>query len=108
MNPALKDIVEEEIQRLLNVGFIYPISDSKWVSLLVVVPNKVTRKWRICVGFWELNKATLKDYFPLPFIDQVLDTLSGKKYCSFLDGYNGYNQILIAPKDQDKTTFTCP
>jgi hypothetical protein len=108
MNPTLKDIVKEEIQKLLNVGFIYPISDSKWVSPLVVVPKKVTEKWRICVDFWELNKATLKDYFPLPFIDQVLDTLSGKKYFSFLDGYNRYNQILIAPEDQDKTTFTCP
>ena len=50
----------------------------------------------------------LKDYFPLPFIDQVLDTLSGKQYFSFLEGYSGYNHILIAPKDQDKTTFTCP
>jgi hypothetical protein len=91
MNPALKDIVKEEIQNLLNVGFIYPIYDSKLVSLLVVVPKKVTGKWRICVDFWELNKATLKDYFPLPFIEQVLDTLSGKKYFSFLDGYKKYN-----------------
>jgi hypothetical protein len=106
MNPTLKDIVKEEIQKFLNVGFIYPISDSKWVSPLVV-PKKVTRKWRIFVDFRELNKATLKDYFPLPFIDQVLDTLFGKKYFSFLDGYNRYNQILIAPEDQDKTTFTC-
>jgi hypothetical protein len=108
MNPVLKDIVKEEIQKLLNVGFIYPISDNKSVSMLVVVPKKVTGKWRICVDFWELNKATLKDYFPLPFIDQVLDTLSGKKYFSFLDGYSGYNQILIEPEDQDKTTFTRP
>jgi hypothetical protein len=51
MNPTLKDIVKEEIQKLLNVGFIYPISDSKWVSPLVVVPKKVTGKWRICVDF---------------------------------------------------------
>ena len=108
MNPALKDIVKEEIQKLLNVRFIYPISNSKRVSTLVVVPKKVTKKWRICVDFWELNKATLKDYFPLPFIDQVLDTLFVKKYFSFLDGYSGYNQILIALEDQDKTTFTCP
>jgi hypothetical protein len=86
MNPTLNDIVKEEIQKLLNVRFIYPISNNKWVSPLVVVPNKVTRKWRICVDFWELNKATPKDYFPLPFIDQVLDTLFGKKYFSFLDG----------------------
>jgi hypothetical protein len=79
MNPTLKDIVKEEIQKLLNVGFIYPIFDSKWVSPLVLVPNKVTRKWRICVDFQKLNKATLKDYFSLPFIDQVLDTLSRKR-----------------------------
>jgi hypothetical protein len=51
MNPTLKDIVKEEIQNLLNVRFIYPISDSKWVSPLVVVPKKVTEKWRIFVDF---------------------------------------------------------
>ena len=51
MNPALKDIVKEELQKLLNAGFIYPISDSKWVSPLVVVPNKVTGKWRIFMDF---------------------------------------------------------
>jgi hypothetical protein len=55
-----------------------------------------------------LNKATLRDHFPLPFIDQVLDSLAGKKFFSFLDGFSGYNQIKIAPEDQDKTTFTCP
>jgi hypothetical protein len=55
-----------------------------------------------------LNKATLRDHFPLPFIDQVLDSLAGKKYFSFLDGFSGYNQINIALEDQDKTTFTCP
>lgn len=55
-----------------------------------------------------MNKETLKDHFPLPFIDQVLDTLAGKKYFSFLDGFSGYNQIQVAPGDQDKTTFTFP
>jgi hypothetical protein len=89
MNLTLKDIVKEEIQKLLNVSFIYPISDCKWVSQLVVVLNKVTKKWRIFFDFQELNKATLKAYFPLPFIDQFLDTLSGKRYFSFLDGYSG-------------------
>ena len=51
MNLTLKDTVKEEIQKLLNVGFIYPISNIKWVSPLVVVPKKVTEKWRICVDF---------------------------------------------------------
>ena len=83
MNPTLKDIVKEELQKLLTTGFIYPISNSKWVSPLVVVPNKVTGKWRICVDFRELNISTLKYYFILHFIDQVLDTLSGKQYFFF-------------------------
>ena len=108
MSPALKDIVKEELQKLLNASFIYPILDSKWVSPLVVVPKKFIGKWCICVDFRELNKAMLKDYFPLPFIDQVLDTLFEKQYFYFLDRYSGYNQILIEPEDQDKTTCTCP
>ena len=69
MNPSLKDIVKEELQKLLTTSFIYPISDSKWVSPLVLFPKKVIGKWCICVDFRELNKSTLKDYFPLPFID---------------------------------------
>jgi len=107
MNPALKDIVKEEVQKLLDAGFIYPISDSEWVSPLVLVPKK-NRKQRIYVGYKELNKSTKKDHFPLPFIDKVLDGLAGKKFFSFLDGFSGYNQIQISPEDQDKTTFTCP
>lgn len=55
-----------------------------------------------------MNKATKKDHFPLPLIDQVLDTLARKRYFYFLDGYSGYNQINIAPEDQDKTKFSCP
>ena len=55
----------------------------------------------------ELNKETQKYHFPLPFIDQVLETLYGKIFFSFLDGFSGYNQIHIAPEDQDKTTVTC-
>ena len=90
MNPTLKDIVKEELQKLLDVGFIYPISDSEWISLLVLVPKK-NGKWRICVDYRELNKATKKDYFRLLFIDQVLDGLVGKKFFSFLDGFSGYN-----------------
>jgi len=98
MNPTLKGIVKYELQKLLAADFIYPISDSRWVSPLVVVPKK-NRNWRIFVYYGELNKATLRDYFPLPFIDQVLNTLSGKKYFSFLDGHNGYNQIQIVEED---------
>ena len=88
MNPNLREIVKEELQKLLKVNFIYPISDSQWVSPLVIIPKK-NGKWRVYIDYRELNKATLKDHFPLPFIDQALDTLAGKKYFSFLDGFSG-------------------
>ena len=78
----MKEIVKEELQKLLQVGFIYPISDSQWVSPLVVVSKK-NGKWRIFVDYRELNKATLLYNFPLSFIDQVLDSLAGKKYFHF-------------------------
>ena len=96
MNPSLGEIVKIELQKLLDVGFIYPISDSQLVSPLVIVPNK-NGKWRACIDYRELNKATLKYHFPFPFIDKVLDTLVGKKYFSFLDGFSGYNQIKNSP-----------
>ena len=92
MNPTLKDIAKDELQKLLDARLIYPISDNEWVSPLVLVPKK-NGKWRICVDYRYLNKATKKDHFPLPFIDQVLDGLAGKNIFSFLDGFNGYNQI---------------
>ena len=98
MNPTLKDIVKEELQKLLNARFIYPISNSEWVFPLVLVPKK-NGKWRICVDYRELNKAKKKDHFPLSFIDQVLDGLAWKKFFYFLDGFSGYNQIQICPED---------
>ena len=64
--------------------------------------------WRVCIDYRKLNTATTKDHYPLPFIDQMLDRLAGHSHFCFLDEYFGYNQISIAPKDQEKTTFTCP
>ena len=104
MNPNLRDIVKEEIQKLLEAGFIYPISDSEWVYPHMIIPEK-NCKWRVYVDYRELNKVTQKDHFPLPFIDQILNTLSGNKLFSFMDGFSGYNQIQIALEDQDKTPF---
>ena len=74
----------------------------------VLLPSRTVTGWRICIDYRRLNKATRKDHFPLPFLDQMLDRLAGHDYYCFLDGYSGYNQIAIAPEDQDKTTFTCP
>ncbi|KAI5323844.1 hypothetical protein L3X38_032917 [Prunus dulcis] len=125
LNPNMKEVVRKEVIKLLNVGIIYPISDSKWVSPVQVVPKKsgitvvkneanelvptrMTTGWRVCIDYRKLNTATSKDHFPLPFIDQMLERLAGHSHYCFLDGYLGYNQIAIAPEDQEKTTFTCP
>ncbi|KAK6140963.1 hypothetical protein DH2020_025296 [Rehmannia glutinosa] len=74
LNPAMKEVVRNEVLKWLKAGIIYAISDSSWVSP----------------------------------IDQMLERLAGYEYYCFLDGYSGYNQIAIAPEDQEKTTFTCP
>ncbi|CAM8934479.1 unnamed protein product [Rhodiola kirilowii] len=125
LNPIMMEIVRKEIQKLLDADVIYPISDSRWVSPVHVVPKKtgitveedaegkmvttrVKNGWRMCIDYRKLNAVTRKDHFPLPFIDQMLDRLAGKPHFCFLDGFSGYNQIPIAPEDQDKTTFTCP
>ena len=73
-----------------------------------LVPTKVQIGWRVCIDYHKFNSTTRKDHFPLPFIDQMLERLAGHSHYCFLDGFLGYNQIAIAPKDQEKTTFTCP
>ena len=70
--------------------------------------TRLPTKWRVCIDYRKLNAVTKKDHFPLPFIDQILDKLSGQGFYCFLDGYSGYNQLAIHPHDQEKTTFTCP
>ena len=70
--------------------------------------SRTVTGWRICIDYRKLNKATRKYHFPLPFLDQMLDRLAGHVYYYFLDGYSGYNKIIISLEDQEKTTFTCP
>jgi len=73
-----------------------------------LVQTRLLTKIRVCIDYRKLNVVTSKDHFSLPFIDQMLERLVGREYYCFLDGYSGYNQIPIAPKDQEKTMFTCP
>lgn len=73
-----------------------------------LIPTRTVTGWRISMDYRRLNDATRKDHYLVPFIDQMLDRLSGQENYCFLDGYSGYNQITIAPEDQEKTTFTCP
>nr|GFA31324.1 reverse transcriptase domain-containing protein [Tanacetum cinerariifolium] len=73
-----------------------------------LIPTRLVTGWRVCIDYRKLNEATRKDHFPLPFMDQMLERLAGNEYYCFLDGFSGYFQIPIDPKDQEKTTFTCP
>nr|GFA92839.1 reverse transcriptase domain-containing protein [Tanacetum cinerariifolium] len=73
-----------------------------------LIPTLLVTGWRVCIDYRKLNEATRKDHFPLPFMDQMLERLAGNEYYCFLDGFSGYFQILIDPRDQEKTTFTCP
>ncbi|GJX09297.1 reverse transcriptase domain-containing protein [Tanacetum coccineum] len=125
VNPKIHDVIKKEVEKLLDAGLIYPISDSPWVSPVHCVPKKggmtvitndeneliptrLVTGWRVCIDYRKLNEATRKDHFPLPFMDQMLERLAGNQYYCFLDGFSGYFQIPIDPKDQEKTTFTCP
>ncbi|XP_071902808.1 uncharacterized protein [Coffea arabica] len=125
LNPLMMEVVKKEILKLLDVGIIFAISDSPWVSPVQVVPKKAVvtvesnqegelvavRKptgWRQCIDYRKLNAVTKKDHFSLPFIDQMVERLAGRAYYYFLDDFSGYFQIAIAPEDQEKTTFTCP
>nr|GFA47134.1 retrovirus-related Pol polyprotein from transposon 17.6 [Tanacetum cinerariifolium] len=73
-----------------------------------LVPTRLVTGWRVCIDYKKLNEATRKDHFLLPFMDQMLERLAGNVYYCFLDGFSGYFEIPIDPKDQEKTTFTCP
>ena len=70
----------------------------------VPVPKK-DGKVRVCVDFRDLNKASPKDDFPLPHINMVVYNTAGHPMLSFMDGVFGYNQILMAPEDMEKTSF---
>jgi hypothetical protein len=117
--------VVKEVLKLLKAGVIYPISDSEWVSPVQVVPKKggmtvirnekneliphqTITSWLMCIDYRKLNKATRKDHFPLPFIDEMLERLANHSFFCYLDGYSGYRQIPIHPDNQSKTTFICP
>ena len=125
LNPKMKEVVRKEILKLLEAGIIYPIADSQWVSPvhcvpkkggITVVPNdkdelipqRIVTGYRMVIDFRKLNKATKKDHYPLPFIDQMLERLSKHTHFCFLDGYSGFSQIPVSADDQAKTTFTCP
>jgi hypothetical protein len=125
LNPAMQEVLRAEVIKLLDAGIIYPISDSKWVSPIHVVPKwtgltvvknkgnellpaRIQLGWRVCIDYCKLNVATRKDHFPLPFIDQMVERLAGHEYYYFLDGYSGYNQVLMDLKTRRRLLLHVP
>ncbi|RVW72145.1 Retrovirus-related Pol polyprotein from transposon opus [Vitis vinifera] len=107
----MQEVVRAKVLKLLQASIIYPISDSPWVSPTQVVPKKsgitvvqdekgeevathLTSGWRVFIDYRKLNVVTRKDHFPLPFIDQVLERVSGHPFYCFLDGYSRQGIVL--------------
>jgi hypothetical protein len=106
--PEIIRRVKEEVDRLLQAGFIKPCRYADWVSNIVLVEKKNTEKIQICLDFRNLNRATSKDEYPMPVADLLIDSASGNKVISFLDGNAGHNQIFMVKEDVGKTVFRCP
>ena len=107
INPIQLPLVEKEIKKMYEAGIIVPVRFSDWVSNLVAVRKK-TGEIRLCIDFRNLNRASLKDNYPLPKMEHILQKVVGSKRISLLDGFSGYNQVLVLPEDQIKTSFTTP
>jgi hypothetical protein len=104
LNPNYARVVKQDIEKLLVVRFIQLIEEVTWLSPIVVVLKK-NGKLKICVDFRKLNKATQKYIYPLPFFNEVVNTIIGYEVYSFLEGYSRYHHISISPEDRYKTTF---
>jgi hypothetical protein len=100
-------VIGEEIEKLLSSGFIREVFHPEWLANPVLVKKK-NKKWRMCVDYTGLNKACPKDLFPLPRIDQVVDSTAGCETLYFLDAYSGYHQIAMCIADQFATSFITP
>nr|KYP37331.1 Transposon Ty3-I Gag-Pol polyprotein [Cajanus cajan] len=104
MGDEKRKAAKAEVKKLLQAKFIREVTYTTWLANVVLV-KKSNGKWRMCTDYTELNKACPKDAYPLPCIDQLIDSASGHSIFSFLDAYSGYNQIKMHPTDEEKTAF---
>ena len=96
--------IAEEVQKLLDTDFIREVYYPDWLANVVIV-KKANGKWRMCVDFTDLNRACLKDSYPFPQIDTLVDSTVGHELLSFMNAFSGYNQIRMEETDQEKTSF---
>ena len=107
LNPMLLPIIEKEFKKLWEDKIILPLRFSNWVANIVHVRKKNGEIW-ICMDFRNLNRYSLKNNYPLPKMDHILQRVVGSKHLSIIDGFSSYNQIVVHKEDQEKTTFTTP
>ena len=102
--PKRQKAINEEVGKLLMAGEIREVEYPEWLANVVLV-KKANGKWHLCIDFTDINRACLKDSFPLPGIDLIVDATAGHELLSFIDAFSGYNQISMDPDDQEKTSF---
>ena len=102
--PERENAIKDEVHKLMAAKFIREVYYPDWLANVVMV-KKANGKWRMCVDFTNLNKACPKDSYPLPRIDQLVDSTAGHQLLSFMDAFSGYNQIRMDEADQEKTSF---
>ncbi|KAL0458472.1 UNVERIFIED_CONTAM: hypothetical protein Slati_0474400 [Sesamum latifolium] len=102
--PEKDKVIRAEVDKLMAAGHIEEIQFPEWLSNVVLVP-KPGGKWRMCINFRDLNKACPKDFYPLPRIDQLVDSTSGCELLSMMDASQRYHQIMLAPEDRKKVSF---
>ena len=96
--PERDNTIKDEVQKLMAAKFIREVYYPDWLANVVMV-KKANGKWRMCVDFTDLNKACPKDSYPLPRIDQQVDSTAGHQLLSFMDAFSGYNQIRMDEAD---------
>ena len=101
MSEETKQAAKAEVQRLLDVGVIWPVKYPTWLSNVMLVQKK-NSKWRMCVDFMSINKTCPKDDFPLPRISTLIDSAAGCEILSLLDYFLGYHQIWMNKEDEEK------
>jgi hypothetical protein len=107
VNPKLKPLVKIELEKLKKVGIIFPIRHSQWISNPIIVSNK-NGDIHIFVDFRDLNRASIKDNYPLPNMEMLLQEVTSSTLMSRLDGFFGYNQVLVVEEDRLKIYFITP
>jgi hypothetical protein len=103
-HPSLEPLMYQELKKLLDAKIIFQVRHFAWVANLVHVRKK-SGEIHLCVDFRNLNRASKKDNYPVPPMEQLLQIVSSSEIFSLLDGFSRYNQVLVSEDDRLKTTF---